>query len=287
MADLKEIKTRIQSIKSTQKITSAMMMVSSAKLLKAQRQFTKLAPYEKKLFELLRDFLSGEEMPSTPYTKKREVKRIAIVAFSSSTGLVGRFNNNIAEKLQEVVDNRKHLGKDNIVVYPVGSKIYKSALNMDVTIDDRYIKEIEQHPTYQTAETMMQQFMDLYEGGEIDRVELLYHHFKSKGTQEITLDTLFPLELETEKSEENDNIYIFEPEKEILLSQLLPKVLKLKMYTTLIDSVTSEHAARMIAMQIATDNADNLTDELTIEYNKLRQQSITNELLDMASGMTE
>lgn len=286
MTDFKEIKTRIQSIKSTQKITSAMMMVSSAKLLKAQRQFTRLAPYENKLFELLRDFLSCEKMPSTPYTKKREIKRIAVVAFSSSTGLVGRFNSNIAEKLQEVIDDRKHLGKENIVVYPIGNKIYKSAINMDVTIDDRYIKEIEQHPTYQSAETMTQHFMDLYENSEIDRVELLYHHFKSKGTQEITLDTLFPIELETKKSE-NDDIYILEPEKEILLSQLLPKVLKLRMYKTLIDSVTSEHAARMIAMQIATDNADNLTDELTIEYNKLRQQSITNELLDMASGMTE
>ncbi len=282
MADLKEIKGRIQSIKSTQKITSAMMMVSSAKLRKAQNIFQNLLPYQQKLTELMHVFLHNEELPPIPYTAEREVKRVVLIAFSSDSSLCGRFNQNINDKLKDVVKSWSHLGKEHIMVYPIGDKVAKAAKEMDVTIagDFSYMSD---NPTYKEADKIASKLMESFVKGEIDRVELIYHHFKSRGTQLITHEAFLPITLEPKGKAEN-NLYIIEPDQTTLLQQLVPKTIKLKLYTTHVDSVTSEHAARMVAMQIATDNADNLTEELTLEYNKLRQQSITNELLDIMGG---
>ncbi len=282
MADLKEIKGRIQSVKSTQKITSAMMMVSSAKLRKAQNIFLNLSPYEQKLTELMHIFLHDNELPPIAFTQKREVKRVAIIAFSSNSGLCGRFNHNIIDELKEVVNSWSHLGKENILVYPIGDKVAVAAKEMGVTVIGNY-SHISDNPTYHDADIIASSLMDSFLKGEIDRVELIYHHFKSRGTQIVTHEPLLPIELQAEGKEENNN-YIIEPDRPTLLKQLVPKVIKLKLFTTHVDSVTSEHAARMIAMQIATDNADNLSEELSLEYNKLRQQSITNELLDIMGG---
>ncbi len=282
MTDLKEIKSRIQSIKSTQKITSAMMMVSSAKLRKTQNIFLNLSPYQQKLTELMHLFSHNEKLPLIPYMQEREVKRVVLIAFSSNASLCGRFNHNIIDKLKEVVKTWSHLGKENIIVYPIGDKVAKAVKEMNVTFagDFSYMSD---NPNYYEADKIASQLMDDFVNEKIDKVELIYHHFKSRGTQLVTYESYLPIVLEP-KGKEEDDIYIIEPDQITLLQQLIPKVIKFKLFTTSVDSATSEHAARMVAMQIATDNADNLTEELTLEYNKLRQQSITNELLDLMGG---
>ncbi len=295
MAQLKEIKSRLQSVKSTQKITTAMMMVSSAKLQKTQNIIHNLYRYEEKLSQLLNMFLSQEENFTTPFNNKRNIKRVAIIVFSSNTGLAGRFNSNIAEKLALVINSYLPLGKENILIYTFGSKVAKALAKMNMQSSADYSK-ISNNPSYDIAQQVAGELMDLFLKNEIDRVELIYHHFKSKGTQVVMHEPFLPIELRTGvesnlkelyENSENKNFnldYIIEPDKLTILDKLIPKVLKTKLFTTHVDSLTSEHAARTTAMQIANDNADNLIEELTREYNKLRQESITNELLDIVGG---
>ncbi|MDD2514711.1 MAG: ATP synthase F1 subunit gamma [Proteiniphilum sp.] len=283
MALLKEIKSRLQSVHSTRKITTAMMMVSSAKLLKTQQLIETLYPYEQKLSHLMLQLLQGEELFRSPYTQRREVKRVAIVVFSSNTGLAGRFNHNIINRLSSVRESYMHLGEENVLIYPIGNKVAKAAQKMGMTPAGDY-EAIATKPSYQATQMIAQELMRLFINGKVDRVELIYHHFISKGSQEVRQEIFLPVELPVGGSEIPDQEYIVEPDRIILLEKLLPKVIQMKLYTTHIDSVTSEHAARMTAMQIANDNADDLIDELKLEYNKVRQQSITNELLDIAGG---
>jgi len=283
MALLKEIKSRLQSVHSTRKITTAMMMVSSAKLLKTQQLIETLYPYEQKLSHLMLQLLQGEELFRSPYTQRREVKRVAIVVFSSNTGLAGRFNHNIINRLSSVRESYIHLGEENVLIYPIGNKVAKAAQKMGMTPAGDY-EAIATKPSYQATQMIAQELMRLFINGKVDRVELIYHHFISKGSQEVRQEIFLPVELPVGGSEIPDQEYIVEPDRIILLEKLLPKVIQMKLYTTHIDSVTSEHAARMTAMQIANDNADDLIDELKLEYNKVRQQSITNELLDIAGG---
>ncbi|MDD4778089.1 MAG: ATP synthase F1 subunit gamma [Fermentimonas sp.] len=295
MAQLKDIKSRLQSVKSTQKITTAMMMVASAKLRKTQNIIQNLYPYEEKLSQLLNIFLSQEENFTTPFTKERPVKRVAILAFSSNTGLAGRFNDNIAIKLESVVNSYLPLGKENILIYTFGAKVAKAVIKMDMQITEDY-SEVSDKPSYEFAQRVAGDLMEQFLKEEIDRVDLIYHHFKSKGRQLLIHEPFLPIELQggveshfegiVEKSENRQLVtdYIIEPDRLTIMEKLIPKVLKVKLFTTHVDSLTSEHAARMTAMQIANDNADNLIEELTREYNKLRQESITNELLDIVGG---
>lgn len=295
MALLKEIKSRLQSVKSTQKITTAMMMVSSAKLRKTQNIIQNLYPYEEKLSQLLNMFLSQEENFITPYTNKRTVKRVALIVFSSNTGLAGRFNDNIAAKLESVVKSYLPLGKENILIYTFGAKVAKAVIKMNMQVTADY-SEVIGNPSYEFAQRFAGELMNQFLNEEIDCVELIYHHFKSKGTQVIMHESFLPIELHggvqsnLEGMFEKSGIkhlmpdYIIEPDRLSIMDKLIPKVLKVKLFTTHVDSVTSEHAARMTTMQIANENADNLIEELTREYNKLRQESITNELLDILGG---
>lgn len=283
MAILKEIKSRIQSIRSTQKITSAMMMVSSAKLRKSQDIIQNLYPYEQKLSQLLHIFLSSEQEFISPFTEQRPIQRVAIIAFSSNTSLAGRFNHNIADQLEEVVKHYRSLGKENILVWPIGEKVSKATLDLGLEIQGHY-DDISGKPTYEVMQTIAGELMEMFLTGTIDRVELIYHHFRNKRSQIVMHESFLPIELKVDKPMEKALDYIVEPDTETILHLLIPKTLKLKLFTTHVDSVTSEHAARMMAMQIATDNADDLIEELTQEYNKLRQQSITTELLDIAGG---
>ena len=283
MALLKEIKGRLQSVHSTRKITSAMMMVSSAKLLKTQQLIATLYPYEQKLNHMMQHLLQGEKEFRSPYIQQRDVKRVAIVVFSSNTGLAGRFNHNIINRLSSVRESYMHLGEENVLIYPIGNKVAKAAQKMGMTPAGDY-EAIATKPSYQATQMIAQELMRLFINGKVDRVELIYHHFISKGSQEVRQEIFLPVELPVGGSEIPDQEYIVEPDRIILLEKLLPKVIQMKLYTTHIDSVTSEHAARMTAMQIANDNADDLIDELKLEYNKVRQQSITNELLDIAGG---
>jgi len=281
MAQLKEIKSRIQSVRSTQKITSAMMMISSARLVKTQRLIQSLYPYEQTLYRMLQLLADQKESIDSPFLQTRTVKRIAIVAFSSNTGLAGRFNDDIAEKLKKVVASYMPLGKENILLYPIGEKVVKTVRNMGFEPHGDY-SPISENPSYHNAQQIAGKLMEMYQKGEIDHVELIYHHFLTKGSQVIINEPFLPIEPKIPDGEKSAPNYIVD--RRTILTQLIPKILKVKFYTAHLDSVTSEHAARMTAMRTATDNADDLNEELTLEYNKLRQQSITNELLDIVGG---
>ncbi|SFS59272.1 F-type H+-transporting ATPase subunit gamma [Porphyromonadaceae bacterium NLAE-zl-C104] len=283
MAQLKEIKTRIQSVRSTQKITSAMMMISSARLMKTQRLIQNLYPYEQNLYRILQLLADQEESIDSPFLQTRTVKRVTIVAFSSNTGLAGRFNDNIAEKLKKVVANYMPLGKENILLYPIGEKVAKVVRSMGFEPQGNY-SEISENPSYNNTQQIAGELMEMYLKRETDQVELVYHHFITKGTQVVANEPFLPIQPKIPDGERSVSNYIVEPDRKTILTQLIPKILKVKFYTAHLDSVTSEHAARMTAMRTATDNADDLNEELTLEYNKLRQQSITNELLDIVGG---
>lgn len=282
MSSLKEIKVRLASIRNTQKITSAMKMVSSAKLHHTQTIIEHLLVYENKLSAILSGTLSAENDLNSPYTAVRKVKQVAIVAFSSNTGLCGVFNANVWKELSARLHQYE---ADGIAVriYPVGKKIADELHKAGYQTDDSFLT-IGDKPVYEDAARLATALMDLYTTGQADRVELLYHHFKNMAEQVLTEKTFLPVTLpETDPAKESLN-YILEPSAEQLLALLLPKVLHLHIYTTLLDTVTAEHAARMLAMQTANDNANDLIQELTLQYNKTRQQAITNELLDIMGG---
>ncbi|MCS2891178.1 F0F1 ATP synthase subunit gamma [Parabacteroides faecis] len=282
MSSLKEIKVRLASIRNTQKITSAMKMVSSAKLHHTQTIIEHLLVYENKLSAILSGTLSAENDLNSPYTAVRKVKQVAIVAFSSNTGLCGVFNANVWKELAARLHQYE---ADGIAVriYPIGKKIADELHKAGYQTDDSFLT-IGDKPAYDDAARLATALMDLYTTGQADRVELLYHHFKNMAEQVLTEKTFLPVTLpETDPAKESLN-YILEPSAEQLLALLLPKVLHLHIYTTLLDTVTAEHAARMLAMQTANDNANDLIQELTLQYNKTRQQAITNELLDIMGG---
>ena len=292
MASLKEVKNRISSVKSTRQITSAMKMVASAKLHKAQGRIENMLPYQRKLNEILTNFLSTDATIASPYTDARPVGRVAIVAFSSNSSLCGAFNSNVAKMLERTLEEYQSLGRENIQIYPVGKKVEEAVKKLGFVPQGSY-QEMADKPSYmqayELAGTLMKEFLE----GRVDKVELIYHHFKSTGSQILTRDEYLPINLDKVAEEATEstagkssfnNDYIVEPSAARLITELLPKVLSQKIYTVLLDSNTSEHAARMLAMQAATDNANELIQDLTKQYNKSRQQAITNELLDIIGG---
>ena len=292
MASLKEVKKRISSVKSTRQITSAMKMVASAKLHKAQGRIENMLPYQRKLNEILTNFLSTDATIESPYTDERPVGRVAIVAFSSNSSLCGAFNSNVAKMLERTLEEYQSLGRENIQIYPVGKKVEEAVKKLGFVPQGSY-QEMADKPSYmqayELAGTLMKEFLE----GRVDKVELIYHHFKSTGSQILTRDEYLPINLDKVAEEATEstagkssfnNDYIVEPSAARLITELLPKVLSQKIYTVLLDSNTSEHAARMLAMQAATDNANELIQDLTKQYNKSRQQAITNELLDIIGG---
>lgn len=302
MATLKEVKTRISSVQGTRKITSAMKMVASAKLHKAQTTIANMLPYQQKLNRILTNFLSADLPIESPFVKKREVKRVAIVIFSSNTSLCGAFNANATKMLLQTVGEYRTLGQENILIFPIGKKVEDSAIRMGFEPQGSFAT-LADKPSYQEAANLAHRLMDLFIAGEIDRVELIYHHFKSIGTQLLLRETYLPIDLthltdeeeqlngsEQNGSEQNiskqeiTNDYIIEPSAEQLIADLIPTVLSQKLFTSAVDSNASEHAARTIAMQMATDNANDLIQDLTKQYNKSRQQAITSELLDIVGG---
>ena len=292
MASLKEVKNRISSVKSTRQITSAMKMVASAKLHKAQGRIENMLPYQRKLNVILTNFLSTDATIESPYTDERPVGRVAIVAFSSNSSLCGAFNSNVAKMLERTLEEYQSLGRENIQIYPVGKKVEEAVKKLGFVPQGSY-QEMADKPSYmqayELAGTLMKEFLE----GRVDKVELIYHHFKSTGSQILTRDEYLPINLDKVAEEATEstagkssfnNDYIVEPSAARLITELLPKVLSQKIYTVLLDSNTSEHAARMLAMQAATDNANELIQDLTKQYNKSRQQAITNELLDIIGG---
>ena len=272
-----------------------MKMVASAKLHKAQGAIENMLPYQKKLNKILTNFLSADLPIESPYVQEREVKRVAIVVFSSNTSLCGAFNANVIKMMMQTIGEFRTLGQDNILIFPVGKKVDEAAKRMGFKPQE-VSPTLSDKPTYQKAAELAHRLMDLYVAGEVDRVEIIYHHFKSMGVQILFRETYLPINLTnvvSEEDRENEeevqeneiaNDYIIEPNAEELIASLIPTVLSQKIFTAAVDSNASEHAARTLAMQVATDNANELIQDLTKQYNKSRQQAITNELLDIVGG---
>ena len=272
-----------------------MKMVASAKLHKAQGAIENMLPYQKKLNKILTNFLSADLPIESPYVQEREVKRVAIVVFSSNTSLCGAFNANVIKMMMQTIGEFRTLGQDNILIFPVGKKVDEAAKRMGFKPQE-VSPTLSDKPTYQEAGELAHRLMDLYVAGEVDRVEIIYHHFKSMGVQILLRETYLPINLTNVVSEEDRenkeevqeneiaNDYIIEPNAEELIASLIPTVLSQKIFTAAVDSNASEHAARTLAMQVATDNANELIQDLTKQYNKSRQQAITNELLDIVGG---
>lgn len=287
MASLKEVKTRIASVNSTRKITSAMKMVASSKLHRAQQAIESMRPYERQLTRIMSTFVgSMEGEVDTAYAAQRDVKRVVIVLFTSNSSLCGGYNANAVKAFVKKVEEYRSRNIEVCRVYSMGKKAAEAVgklKNFDL-VDKSALLD---HPSYQEAAKVASELMDLYVKGDIDEVDLIYHHFKSAGTQILTTETFLPIDLHADSTEEgatNNLNFIVEPSMGDIVNQLIPKSLHLRLYTALLDSLASEHAARVIAMQVATDNADDLLRELTLTYNKTRQQAITNELLDIAGG---
>lgn len=281
--NLKEIKQRIQSVKSTQKITSAMKLVSAAKLRRAQNTIENMLPYKQKFDGILAAFLKNRQTLDTPYTVVREVKKVAIIALSSNTSLCGGFNANIIREAKEAIDKYVSAGV-NVEILPVGKKIYDAVCKMGYELNISLMEQASA-VSYNEVATVAAGLMERFVSGEVDRVELLYTHFHSAAKQVPVKETFLPIDVDALAGEAAiSHEYILEPSSEALLQALLPRAITLQLFTALLDSVAAEHAARMMAMQIATDNADDLIEELVREYNKGRQQAITNELLDIVAG---
>ncbi len=294
MASLKEVKTRIASVQSTRKITSAMKMVASSKLHRAQQAIESMRPYEQQLTHIMSAFVAGMEGElDTPYAGEREVKRVAIVLYTSNSSLCGGFNANVIKAFNHKVDSYRKTGVEIVKVYPLGKKAADAVRKAGFAITADYSHLLD-YPAYRPAADIASEIMDLYAQKKIDRADLIYHHFKSAGSQILTEEEFLPVRLNAATSAPSqansasetqwELDYIVEPSKEEVLMRLVPKSLHLKFFTALLDSLASEHAARVIAMQVATDNADDLLRELTLTYNKTRQQAITAELLDIVGG---
>lgn len=292
MASLKEIKGRIASVRSTLKITSAMKMVASAKLHRAQQAIGNMLPYENRLHHILVDLMSsngaGKDCVSGySLTEQRPVKRVAIVAFSSNSSLCGAFNSNVIKAAQAVINEYSDAGllPSDIVVYSVGRKMAE-AMRKAGFESPRDFSKMADAPSYDSASVLAQELLDRFEDGTFDKVELVYNHFKSTSSQPSTRQTYLPMSLPESSAGAGSapDDLIVEPSVEELIATLLPKVVRLRIYSTLLDCNAAEHAARTVAMQTATDNGNELLADLTLEYNKGRQQKITSEILDIVGG---
>jgi F-type H+-transporting ATPase subunit gamma len=291
MASLKEIKGRVSSIRNIRKITSAMRMVASAKLHHAQNAIANMLPYEHRLRDMLSLLLCSEGDIASPYTQPKEkIKRLAIVAFSSNSSLCGAFNVNILKKLNaKIKEKYRKLDSSKILIVPVGRRIHDAILREGYQPQGDFRKMADK-PNYADAAALAQRLMELYCTNQVDRIVLIYNHFKSIAVQVPTIETFLPFSPQVSElkkgagKRETPPDFLLEPSRDELIASLFPRVLELKIFTILLDSAAAEHAARTIAMQSATDNADELLDELVLLYNKSRQQAITNELLDIISG---
>lgn len=285
MSSLKEIKNRIASVTSTQKITSAMKMVSSAKLHQAEGRLQRALPYSQRLTELLRHLLAAIDNASSPYTEIRPRKQVALVAFSSDTGLCGTFNANLIKAAEQKIRELENAGI-GVQVYPVGKKVAENLKKSGYAMREDFLP-FAGRPDYAAASTMAARLAERFVSREIDGVELLYHHFKNTAVHELICRTWLPFSF-SEASEPAASgyagNYILEPSAAKLLEALMPRVLRQQLYSVGLDTWAAEHAARVQAMQTASDNANELLQELRLQYNKSRQQAITNELLDIMGG---
>lgn len=280
MANLKEIRNRISSVSSTMQITSAMKMVSAAKLKKVQDAITAMRPYAEKLTELIQNISATlEENVSNKYAEQREISKVMLVVVTSNRGLCGAFNSNVLKKAKE---RRSFYADKQVEILTIGKKGFdilakseKMFANESQLFDDL---------TFDNVSEVAQVLMDQFAEGKFDRIEIIYNQFKNAASQEVMTEQFLPLEPIEGGDATAVADYIFEPSKEEIINNLIPSSLKTQLYKAVLDSNASEHGARMTAMHKATDNAKDLRDQLKLTYNKARQAAITNEILEIVGG---
>jgi F-type H+-transporting ATPase subunit gamma len=282
MANLKEIRARIVSVNSTRQITSAMKMVSAAKLKRASDAVIQLRPYANKLGEILSNLSGNIE---SKFAVNRELKNVLIVAITSNRGLCGGFNNNVIKATNKLIG--EYQGKTNVAVLSIGKKasdFYRhTTYNIKGSDLPHHLNEIFDHLTYDEVSKIVVNLMEHYLDGSIDKIVLVYNKFKNAAVQELMTEQFLPIVPPAVKSKNNTD-YLFEPSKDEIVELLIPKTLKLQLFKALLDSFASEHGARMTAMHKATDNASEMLKQLKLTYNKARQAAITNEILEIVGG---
>jgi len=281
MANLKEIRNRIGSIKSTMQITSAMKMVSASKLKKAQDAIIAMRPYSSKLTELLQNLsttLDGEI--GGAYTNQREVSKVLLVVVTSNRGLCGGFNSSIVkETIRNIEENYSNVSVDIFGLGKKGADVLGKQYNVIETNNEIFDKL-----TFANTAEIAEKLMNLFVDGTYDKIEIIYNQFKNAATQIPQVEDFLPIKAVAEGQSNSNTDYIFEPSKEEIILELIPKSLKMQLYKAVRDSFAAEHGARMTAMHKATDNAKELRDELLLTYNKARQAAITNEILEIVGG---
>ncbi len=287
MANLKEIRARITSVNSTKQITSAMKMVSAAKLKRASDAVIQLRPYANKLQEILSNLSASLDNSESKFSQDRELKNCLVIAITSNRGLCGGFNNNVIKTANILM--KEYESKCNVSVLSIGKKasdFYRhTTFNIKASDFPKHLNEIYDHLTYEEVAKIVENLMRHYLEGSIDKIYIIYNKFKNAAVQEIMTEQFLPIVPPATDNKSKNNIdYIFEPNKNEIVEELIPKTLKLQLYKALLDSFASEHGARMTAMHKATDNAQEMLKSLKLTYNKARQASITNEILEIVGG---
>ncbi len=280
MANLKELRSRITSVSSTMQITSAMKMVSAAKLNKAQMAITAMRPYADKLTELLQSLSASLEGDSaSAYAEQREVNKVLVVAIASNRGLAGAFNTNIVKAVRDLYQNQ-YQGKQ-VDFVSIGKKVNDVVSKTHTVVANK--SEVFDDLTFANVAAIAEELMQLFTEGAYDKIVIVYNKFRNAATQDVTTEQFLPI-VPIEGGTATNVDYLFEPSKEEIVAQLIPKSLKTQLYKAIRDSFASEHGARMTAMHKATDNATELRDALKLSYNKARQAAITNEILEIVGG---
>lgn len=286
MANLKEIRGRITSVNSTKQITSAMKMVSAAKLKRAQDAVTQMRPYANKLQEILSNLSASLDTSENKFAQQRELKNVLVVAITSNRGLCGGFNNNVIKATNKLIKDYEKT--TNIAVLSIGKKasdFYRHTThNIKGSDLPKHLNEIYDHLTFEEVSKVAQNIMNHYTDKSIDKVYIVYNKFKNAAVQEVQSEQMLPILPPAQSEAKNNTEYIFEPNKKEIVEELIPKTLKLQLFKALLDSFASEHGARMTAMHKATDNASELLKSLKLTYNKARQAAITNEILEIVGG---
>ena len=280
MSGLKEIRNRISSVSSTMQITNAMKMVSAAKLKKAQDSITATLPYSNKLSELVKNISASiDSVDVNPLFVLREVNKPLIIVITSNKGLCGGFNSNIIKEVYNISSEYGSKKPDLLTIGKKGGDILKKKFNVISSHNDLY-----DDFSYLNVKSIASEIMQLYREEKYDEVILVYNHFKNAATQIIIKEQFLPISQNTNDNTSISGDYIFEPNKEKILEELIPKTLSIQLFKSISDSIAGEHGARMTAMHKATDNASELRDQLKLSYNKARQTAITNEILEIVGG---
>ena len=283
MGNLKEVRTRIASVSSTQQITSAMKMVSAAKFRRAQNAIVSMRPYDKQLSDIIRD-INVEDGVDTPYHAVRDEKKVLLVVVTSNKGLCGAFNSNIIKEANARIKHYQQKAGVDLSMITIGKRA-SEFFSKHTTLVKSTFDDVLDKPTFDNVAAIAEDIMNRFCDKEYDKVEIIYNKFKNSLTQILSTEQFLPVMPDTKKDESKvQSDYIFEPSKQEILKEMIPLSLRSQFYRVVLDSLASEHGARMTAMQKATDNATELLKELKLTYNKARQSAITNEIIEIVSG---